>query len=161
MRRLTRLWPVAGYMKRPASGGGGGGPPDATLLASTYGDIQITSATASFSVGSTGVASGGTDSSNPSAASYSWLIEGTAGLFELVVDNVTGDGFSTGAAGTFSLATTRTFTRTATSIGSIKFVTARFRIQLASNPGVYLADETITLYAERISDGGGGDGQPE
>lgn len=120
-------------------------PPTVQLVAQEHrsADVSPADVTASFSLGSDRQATGSGD------PAYAWLdAAANPALYQVTVSEVSGT-FTTGAAGTFSLGTTRTWTKARTlNTAGESIASARFQIALIASPGIILADAVISLVAE-------------
>jgi hypothetical protein len=80
-------------------------------------------------------------------SSYSWLTEGVAADYEVVVALTSGTFSSGSGAGTFNLGTTRFWTVSQTVVGA-KSAQATFAIQMAAGGATVAGPVTISFFAE-------------
>jgi hypothetical protein len=122
-------------------GGGGGGAGLVALESDTYGysTISPTTATASVSAKSTGLLE------SSSGYEYDWLLSGAAADYEIRATIVSGSVTSGTTGAWLALSSTRTWTRTRTTLGT-STVTMTLEIRRVSD-GLVLDTATVALEA--------------
>lgn len=130
------------------------------LKDATYFDVQPSgSASASFTLGSNGMASGGPAATPGDAASYLFRNGETGAAFEVDVSIVSGSLTSGPTGSGLGLGTTRTWTKTNSVPGTALSVELQIVLR-RSGGGTILSTKNIILTAELDAGSGGGGGPP-